>query len=344
MRIAANLLALAALAAAAAGCARTNYTSPARYEQGLVVVLGGAGGGMMGEDSRVRGSLAAAGVNRAIEIFEWSQGDLIDDQVDVNANRRKADQLARRVEAYEVQYPGRPVHLVGVSAGTGLAIWALEDLSAGARVTGTVLLASSLGARYDLAPALDKVDDAIYSFNSIADTVLSIGVTMTGSVDRNGSVAGGLVGFSPPDGSPEYVRKLYKEKLVQIPWWPGDVVLGNLGDHLGSTNPLFIRARVSPIVLGRRGAIREAPPETAVASASAPARAADLNGPPRPAARLASRGSSAPMRAAGARGPAKSAPGPAEKSRFVDWSVAAPAPARPATDEAVFFAETGGHP
>jgi len=327
MRTMANLLAVAAIAAIAAGCAKTNSTSPARYEQGLVIVLGGAGGNMLGEGKRIQGSLASAGVNRAIEVFEWSQGDVLEDQVDMSRNRYKADELARRVEEYEARYPGRPVHLVGISAGTGLIVWALEDLPRGTKVTGAVLLASSLGSRYDLTAALGNVTDAIYSFSSVADAVLGIGVTMTGPVDRSEEMAGGFAGFSPPQGAPESTRQLYKEKLVQRPWWPGDIVLGNLGDHIGTTSPMFIRARVSPLVMGHKGAEGEASAESHVTGGQASGQAGPEG-----------------VRAAGAKAQAKPTAGAAEKSRFVDWSVRAPAPARPPNDEAVYFAETGVHP
>jgi hypothetical protein len=71
-------------------------------------------------------------------------------------------------------------------------------------------------------------------------------------VDRSGGLAGGLVGFSPPNGVSGETRALYKEKLVEISWWPGDVVLGHLGDHLGATSPSYVKAKIAPIILGEQ--------------------------------------------------------------------------------------------
>lgn len=241
----------ATLMAGAAGCTHVNYTRMSRYEEGLVVCLSGAGG-MMGETERLREGLNAGGVTRAIEVFEWSAGGVLEDQTAVEANRRKAGHLARRIEEYKRSYGGRPVHLVGVSAGTGLVVWALEDLGEGCEVTGAVLISSSLNTKYDLTKALTKVSDHLYSFNSVADTVLSLGVTWAGTVDRGGGIAGGLVGFSPPDDSSDETRALYKAKLREISWWPGDVVLGHIGDHLGATNPAYVKAKIAPVVLGRQ--------------------------------------------------------------------------------------------
>ncbi|MBE3068907.1 MAG: hypothetical protein IMZ66_01585 [Planctomycetes bacterium] len=250
MRTVGGLLAVALAAAAVSGCGQSAYTRSDRYEEGLVVCLSGAGG-MMGETDRLREGLNAGRVFRAIEAFEWSGGGVLSDQTDVDANHRKAAELAGRIETYQRSYPGRPVHLIGVSAGTGLVVWALESLGPESQVTGAILISSSLDTKYDLSKALAKVTDRLYSFNSVADTVLSLGVTLTGTVDRGGGPAGGLVGFSPPNSAGTDAKALYKEKLIEISWWPGDVVLGHLGDHLGATNPAYIREKIAPLVLGK---------------------------------------------------------------------------------------------
>jgi hypothetical protein len=141
--------------------------------------------------------------------------------------------------------------VIGVSAGTGVAAFALEALKEGAQVTRTVLLSSSLQSRYDLSPALAHVRDRLYVFtNSAADVVLSAGVMAAGTVDRGGMAAGGLFGFSPPEGASEAVQQMYKDKLIQISWGPGDILLTNPGDHLGPTRSTFVRERVAPLVLG----------------------------------------------------------------------------------------------
>jgi len=236
---------------ASAGCHTTNYTAPERYERGLVVCLSGAGG-MMGEVNRIRDGLDSGGVGHAIECFDWSCGVVLSDQANVAENRRKAGRLARRIEAYQRRYPDRPVHLIGVSAGTGLVVWALENLDPERPATGAVLLASSLDAKYDLSRALGRVTDRLYSFHSVADTILSLGVTWAGTVDRGGGIAGGFVGFSPPEDAPAETKRLYEERLVQFAWHPGEMVLGHLGDHLGATNPNYVRIRIAPLVLGEK--------------------------------------------------------------------------------------------
>ena len=263
------VLVLVLASALASGCESANFTAPDRYDRGLIVCLSGAGG-MMGECERIREGLASGGVDRAIEIYQWSGGEVLADQTNVERNHHEAAQLARRVEAYLSEHRGQPVHLVGISAGTGIAVWAMEELSPEFKVEGAVLLASSLDTKYDLTKALARVNDRIYSFNSVADTVLSLGVTWAGTVDRGGGLAGGFVGFSPPDGTSADGKTLYREKLVQISWWPGDMVLGHLGDHLGAANPTFVRVRVAPLILEKNvGDARVSPPVAAKTDAEA---------------------------------------------------------------------------
>ena len=374
MRIVGGLLAVALAAAAASGCGQSAYTRSDRYEEGLVVCLSGAGG-MMGETDRLREGLSTGHVDRAIEAFEWSRGGVLEDQTDVDANRRKAAELAGRIETYQKSYPGRPVHLIGVSAGTGVVVWALESLGPESQVTGAILISSSLDTKYDLSKALAKVTDRLYSFNSVADTVLSLGVTFAGTVDRGGGLAGGLVGFSPPDSAGPDAKALYKEKLIEISWWPGDMVLGHLGDHLGATNPAYIREKIAPLVLGKRpepaGDNKGGPPTDAVrkdqARTAAYAKLLEERRREEEAKQQAEKAKAAdakPAADAAKEPPAKVAPAaeppakePAAKGaqpesrrqgggRFIEWNVGrrpaegqASAPARAPVDESQFFAD-----
>jgi hypothetical protein len=264
-------LAAALLAASfGAGCTQPNYTALSRYEKGLVIVLSGAGD-MMGEVDSVRNGLDEGRVDWALERFTWSQGGVLHDQTGLEHNRRMAARLARRIEGYQGQYPGRPVCLVGISAGTGIVVFALESLHEGGQVARGILLSSSLDSRYDLGAALRHIKDHMYVFrNTAMDVVLGPGVMVTRTVDREGMTAGGLFGFSPPDNAADETLQLYKEKLVQIGWGAGDVLLGNFGGHLGPTSSAFVREKVAPIVLGLKPG--EKPPKPAKARSAPAAR------------------------------------------------------------------------
>lgn len=252
-------------AVVAGGCARMNRnpadcflrdTDVERYEHGLVVCLSGAGG-MMGETGNVRQGLIDGGVECAIEVFDWSTGVVLIDQVALETNKRKAEALARRIEKYQQEHLGRPVHLVGVSAGTGLVVWALEDLAPGHGVDSAFLIAPSLWHKYDLSTAMQELEGRLYNFYSPGDAVLALLVPVFGTVDRINGVSGGLHGFSPPDKADERTMAVYESKLEQIRWESKDAVYGHIGGHLGATRPAYVSARIAPLLKrGKRTAVQ----------------------------------------------------------------------------------------
>lgn len=251
MQIRSCFLLAGVLTAVSCGCQQVDYTTPQRYDRGLVICLGGIGG-ITGEENRIRKGLNDGGVDRALEVFHWSRHNVLEDQTDLVKNKYKASQLARRIEAYGREYPGRSIHLIGVSAGTGLLVWALEDLAPGQVVDGAILIASSLHSKYDLTRALGKIQGQIHNFYSPTDPVLTLGAPIAGTVDRRHSLdIAGLVGFRPHKNANKYAKQLYKEKVTQHRWSLADILQGNIGDHLGATNPGFVRKRIAPLVLGQ---------------------------------------------------------------------------------------------
>ena len=230
-----------------AGCRQIDYTTPARYQKGLVICLGGAGG-VSTEVTRLRKGLYTGGVEYALEHFYWSHGDILKDQTDIQENRRMAGQLARRIEAYCSDYPSRSVYLIGKSAGTGLVVWALEDLRPGYHIDAAILIASSLYCAYDLTDALDSTN-RLYSFHSSADSVLRFAATLTGTVDRRHDRSGGLDGFVLPPQPHPYTQSLYESRLTQRRWTFTDIFDGHMGGHFGATNPAFVRKRIAPLLI-----------------------------------------------------------------------------------------------
>jgi pimeloyl-ACP methyl ester carboxylesterase len=258
MRTATLILLAAVMAGGAGGCGlqyagdRDRFVSMsggAGYDRGLVVCLSGAGG-VCGEVGRISRGLVDGGVACAVESFEWSSGWVMADQADLAANKAKAAILARRIERYQDEYPDCPVHLIGVSAGTGLIVWALEDLGADRQVENVVLLGSSLSSRYDLAAALSHVGGRLYNHHSGADLVLGVLVPVAGTVDRGGGESGGLHGFRLPEGYDEN-RELYESRLSQVAWQAGDAAYGHGGDHLGGTSPAYVRHRIASVTWAR---------------------------------------------------------------------------------------------
>ena len=258
MTVRAWMLVLVACASVTGGCGAyraeadrfVNLTDGRGYDRGLVVCLGGAGG-VTGAAGRIARGLLDGGVQGAFEEFQWSSGFVLADQADVTANRHKAAALAGRLARYMDEHPDCPVHLVGVSAGTGLVVWAAEDLPADRRVENVFLVASSLSSRYDLGPALKKVSGQLCSYYSGSDLVLGLLVPLTGAVDQQSGLAGGLRGFQPPTGADASARSLYARRLVQVGWTSADAAYGHIGDHLGGTQPAFVRQYLAALAWSR---------------------------------------------------------------------------------------------
>jgi hypothetical protein len=159
---------------------------------------------------------------------------------------------ARRIETYCDDYPLRPVYLLGKSAGTGLIVWALEELRPEYHVDGAILIASSLHRDYDLTDALASTN-LLYSFHSSADTVLMFAAPLAGTVDRRCGRSGGLDGFVPPAQADPYAQDLYQCRPTQRRWKLSDIFDGHMGGHFGATNPAFVRKRIAPLLIPAAG-------------------------------------------------------------------------------------------
>ena len=207
-------------------------------------------------DRGIRTGLTEAGYDGDVSTFVWtiSLNPLIDQTVRLNAHIR-AVQLARVIEEYIDKYPDRPVHLVGLSAGTGVNIWALEHLRDGYKVDNVILLSSSLSHQYDVSKALRHVKGKMYNYYSTVDSVLTVLMQPIGTIDGKLFTAGaGAVGLEAPDGS---------DRVVNIPWKTEFKKYGYYGGHTDSTSARFVRKFIAPHIVKRD-------PRTAAAQETAP--------------------------------------------------------------------------
>ena len=211
-----------------AGCA-TPFGPKAKY--GVTFYAPGAGNFDFG-DVGIREGLKRAGYKGQVITVMWtvSFNPAIDQRLG-NA-RLGAVELARKIEQYEDKFPGRPVNVIGLSAGTGVAIWALENLKPGYKVDSVVLLASSLWYRYDARKALAHVKDKIYNYYSPNDPVLAGPMKVFGTIDGVfGQDGAGAVGLHPPGGA---------DRIVNIRWRPEFGRYGYHGGHTDGTSPRFV--------------------------------------------------------------------------------------------------------
>lgn len=226
-------------------------------EHGKTFFVGGAGSiGAVAGTFDVPAGLRKAGYRGAIEVFGWQAyvGDALRDQVDRERNIQEAQRLAERIAAYMHERPGRPVNLIALSAGTGVATWALESLPAGRRVERVVYLSSSMSRDYDLSTALLRVRAGLFNFYSPKDPLLAVLMRSVGTVDRGTWVgeAAGLSGFAEPPGASPQARSLYQSLVHNIGYRDEWSRYGYFGMHADSVAEDFICHVVAPVVMEGR--------------------------------------------------------------------------------------------
>lgn len=212
-----------------------------RAEYGITFYCPGAGNVDMG-DAGIREGLERAGYRGQVSRFTWSVGfnPVIDQTVQPIA-RIGAQRLAGHIEHYIDRYPGCEVNVVGLSAGSGVAIWALENLKPGYKVNNVILLASSLSADYDVGRALRSVKGNIYNYYSPNDAVLTQLMKLANTIDGHiGADGAGAVGLRSAHGG---------SRVVNVRWRPEFRQYGYHGGHTDGTSPAFVHHELSQYIV-----------------------------------------------------------------------------------------------
>lgn len=259
----AGALAVLLLIAGCPGCL-TNPTGlpsalpdrEARLARGYVFYFDGAGGGTEKSNyaAGVAQGMIEAGYDGAGEVVSWETGKglMADQDASVAYKRSRAAEGARNVQLYQQARPGAPVSLLGFSAGTAEAIFALEALPETVSVEYVVLLGTSISHDYDLTEALKRVRKTLYIFTSSHDHMLGTAMPLSGTADRKFFDAGaGIHGFSLPKHATDETRRLYAARIVTIPYNKEFSKDGDHGHHFDNVKKDFIRDYVAPLIMGR---------------------------------------------------------------------------------------------
>ena len=210
------------------------------------------GAGWPSGDKPIRAGLREAGFHGAVERFGWTSflGPL-PDHLMAGANHPKVSALADRITALRRANPNGRIVLMGLSAGTGIIVHALEKLPLDVSVDYVVLLSPSISSRHDLSRALRHVKHRLYATSSPHDAIL---IAAPSAGLESGRPAG-QVGFKLPErgsGPGSAKNKLYS-KVVNLPWRPGYVAYGWDGGHVSVTDSQFIRVVIAPRIMDDQG-------------------------------------------------------------------------------------------
>ncbi len=196
--------------------------------------------------------LADGGWLGAIEIDDWTTSCTLFFVYHLRGkqrNLRQAQRIAERIVAYQNEYPGRPVHLIGHSGGGALAVFTLEALPTDHVVTSAILLAPALAPSYPLHRALERTARGLWNFWSPLDVIfLGLGTLLLGTIDGRLSLSSGMIGFREPAGTTEAQQLIYQQKLHQQPYAARMATAFNLGGHFGCTNRVFVEHWIAPLL------------------------------------------------------------------------------------------------
>ncbi len=210
----------------------------------VVLHLPGIAGRMPVDQTFLTG-LLAGGYANALYLLDWTGPNRgLPALGNVQVHQAATKQAVEKILELRRLHPEARLVLTGHSAGSGIAVFALESLPADVRIDQLVLLAPALSPGYDLSDALARVEGNAYVFLSEYDkVVLGAGTRLFGTVDRVNTDAAGLVGFDvPPERAQAYKR------LVQVPYVAAYLRLNNLGDHIGCMSFDFTRQFIAPLL------------------------------------------------------------------------------------------------
>ena len=240
-----------------AGCSQfvkvaSGVRAPGDKRQGITYYIGGAGpiGNVGWLD--VPNGLTDAGYQGYVDVFVWQGFTHAGDQINLSRNRDKGSELAHEIRQYKRSYPTREVNIIALSAGTGVAAFALEALPEGVKVDNVIFLGCSLSSHYNLTRALKRVRCGLYVIHSETDRILKDVVWYTGTVDRSSASEGvaGLEGFHIPS-HPGPDTEMQYLKLHNIAYRPEFAEAGYTGGHIDTTCRAFISQYLAPVLMGR---------------------------------------------------------------------------------------------
>ena len=190
-----------------------------------------------------RAACRAAGYQGDVEQVMWTTSfNPLIDQINILGAKAAARGLADKITRYKKKYPSAKVHIVALSAGTGVAVWACEILDANTKVDNLVLLGSSLSNTYDMRRALAHINGRVFVYYSSRDAVLQT-VEVVGTIDRKTGVK------SRRSGRPALAGRGQRQDRPTSGGHHGGLVSAGAADTPTPPAPAFVRGEIGPRML-----------------------------------------------------------------------------------------------
>lgn len=238
-----SVLVLAALwTISLAGCADP------KEKFGRTWYIDGAGNWGFGVVESATG-LQRAGYQGIVDNFRWSLtlNPALDQTLRFVA-KGGGERLGGVISDFLERNPGADANVIGLSAGTGVGIWAIESVRPPHKVNNYVMLGSSLSSNYDVSRALRNMKGNIYTYFSSSDPVLQGPVRTLGTIDGTFDDSAGLVGLRGR-GAPA-------GRIVNVGWSPKYERYGWSGSHTDATSEGMMQFVISKhiVTAGNPGA------------------------------------------------------------------------------------------
>lgn len=193
----------------------------------------------------VPGGLQDRGYRGAVTNHRWSLtfNPALDQTLRFIA-KGSGELLGREITDYLRRNPNAEANVIALSAGTGVGIWAIENVKPPHKVNNYIMTGSSLSSKYDLQPALRNMKGKIYCFYTSSDPVLDGPVRALGTIDGTFDASAGLVGLKGPGSN--------SGRVVNIGRTSKHASLGWTGGHADCVTRRFVRGELYKYIVGPR--------------------------------------------------------------------------------------------
>jgi pimeloyl-ACP methyl ester carboxylesterase len=220
-------------------------STPRATRDGVIIFVPGVSGDGPWYDNLKRG-LRDGGATLPIESIRWGAPSplFMLNFNNVGIHTAAEEKLAARLTKIHSDFPAAPIIVLTHSAGGGVALGAIKQLPIDINIDRVVLLHPSVSPTYDLAAALERVQDRVIVFHSDRDTTfLKWRTSNFGTYDNVKTIAAGNSGFSTTQLSRPALGK-----LRQIAFDESFQKLGNDGGHFGPTARSFAAQHIAPLL------------------------------------------------------------------------------------------------
>jgi len=203
------------------------------------------GAGWYSSAASVKQGLRDAGYIGQFRTYAWSAYlGPAHDHIVTSKSRSVARGLARKIEKVRRNDPAGQINVMGLSAGTAVVLFALEQLPKDIAVDNVVLFSPSVSARHDLTKAMKHVRRNLYATYSPHDGIL--GALVVNADGKRGRPAG-RIGFRMTRHG-ETSNAAYK-RVINLPWRPSYLAFDWNGGHTSVTRSKFVATVIAPRML-----------------------------------------------------------------------------------------------